>query len=154
MPIELGSFSIGVVTGGLVVGFFDHILAKDRAKHDRNIRDFNLAADKFRADILKELEGFYPDTTVGEPKIEIRLRDSIPRIKTIAEEYRPYISSSREDAYDTALKNYYDYCKIMTSNKCAAFDMYPSMRKPGEKSPRELFNEHVDALLSFAKKKR
>jgi hypothetical protein len=153
MPIELGSFSVGVVTGGLIVRFFDHILAKDRAKSERKIRDFNEAADKFRSSILRELEGFYPDTTVSDPKIEIRLRDSIPRIKTIAEEFRPYIFPLNEDVYNTALTNYYDYCKVITRDKCAMFDTYPGMHKPGEKHPKEIFRNNVDVLLSFAKNK-
>lgn len=151
--IQIICFFSGSVTGGIIVGLFNFILNRYRDKTEREIKSFNKAADNFRSSILRELEGFYPDITVSDPKIEIRLRESIPRIKTIAEEFRPYIHPLSEDSYSAALKNYYDYCKVITRDKCVAFEMYPSMHKPGEKHPKEIFRNNVDVLLSFAKNK-
>jgi hypothetical protein len=44
MPIELGSFSLGTVVGGVIVGFVNHYLTKSRNVEDRKISEFNGAA--------------------------------------------------------------------------------------------------------------
>jgi len=48
MPIELGSFSIGVIAGGIIIGFANHFLSKSRNREDRTIAEFNKAATTFR----------------------------------------------------------------------------------------------------------
>lgn len=60
MSIEVGSFSLGLVAGGIVVGIANHYLAKSRTEEDRIIKGFNDAATKFRSSIINELIGLYP----------------------------------------------------------------------------------------------
>lgn len=47
MPIELGSFSVGAIAGGALIGVANHFLSKSRNREDREITDFNEAATAF-----------------------------------------------------------------------------------------------------------
>lgn len=52
MPVEFGSFSVGFVAGGAVVGVINHFLAKSRDIESRTAKDFNETAD-IMADVLR-----------------------------------------------------------------------------------------------------
>ena|SRR3990172_498948 len=68
MPIEIGSFSLGVVVGGIAVGIINHFLAKSRDAQDRIAKDFNAVADVLDEILTKERDSprassnidFYP----------------------------------------------------------------------------------------------
>lgn len=48
MPIELGSLSVGVVAGAIIVGLANHFLSKSRNREDRTTVEFNTAVAAFR----------------------------------------------------------------------------------------------------------
>jgi hypothetical protein len=60
MPLELGSFSLGAVAGGVAVGFFNHYLAKSRDEENRTAKDFNEIADPLS--VILENERDAPST--------------------------------------------------------------------------------------------
>jgi hypothetical protein len=70
MPIELGSFSIGAVAGGLVVNFANHILAGVRSASDRKTKEFNQAAAEFRLAFIDGVR-LIGDSTVATDFVEI-----------------------------------------------------------------------------------
>ena len=64
MPIEIGSFSLGVVAGGIAVGIVNHYLAKSRVIEDRAAKDFNAAADILAVTLTKEMESPNPHSNI------------------------------------------------------------------------------------------
>jgi hypothetical protein len=80
-----------------------------------------------------------------------RFSKSIIEIENAAAEFR--FSVARKGAFDTAIKEYCEYCKQITWIQCAGWSMYPTMRKEGEISPRDKFDHLVKNLLSFAEEK-
>lgn len=110
------------------------------------------AAIKFRSKFFTELEGLYPVTHYWDQGTFPRLYASITKIESAATEFRYYVP--RKAAFDTAVKEYCEYCKNTTWNEVSAYAIYKnSMYKPGDKGPREKFQHIVESLLSFAKEK-
>lgn len=62
MPIEIGSFSLGVVAGGLAVGIINHFLAKSRDIEGRAAKDFNAVADVLAEFLTKERDSLNPNS--------------------------------------------------------------------------------------------
>lgn len=105
MPIELGSFSLGSVAGGIVGTIATHYLTKSRNTEERKIKEFNQAADTFRSTILAELEGLYPNPTNWPSQkmmIDKILRDKLPKLQIAVAEFKPFLSTSRQVAFEEA----------------------------------------------------
>lgn len=149
--IIISSISFGAVIGYVFRLFIEHQLSKRREAENRNAIKFNEAASKFRSTIIRELEGLYPATQYWDRNIFSRFRESITKVESAVAEFSHFLPNTSKGSLAKALKNYSDHCNSMTWESCAAFNMYPSMRKPGEKGPREVFQLNIDALLSFAK---
>jgi len=145
------TFGAGAIVGALTMKIIDHFLAKSRTEEDRTIKEFNHAATMFRSKILTELEGLYPITQVWSRTDYSRFTQTIPKIHTIAQEFRFHMK--RKNEFDAAVNKYCNHCKQITWEQCAAWTMYPTMRKEGEISPRDKFDHLVKALLSFAEEK-
>jgi hypothetical protein len=64
MPIEIGSFSLGVVTGGIVVGIINHFLAKSRDMEERAAKDFNAMADVLAEILSRERDSPSPHSNI------------------------------------------------------------------------------------------
>lgn len=148
MPIELGSFSLGTVAGGVMVGFFNHFMTKSRNTEDRKIREYNDAATKFRGFIIGELSGFHPINQHWVKTDFCRLHESIPKIKSAAADFAFFVENKGK--FENAVKEYDEYCRKITWNEYEAWERYPTMRKEGEISPRDKFDHIVKNLLSFA----
>jgi hypothetical protein len=112
---------------------------------------FRSAAATFRSKVLSELEGLYPVTQHWDMNVFPRFYQSIIKIESAAAEFRFFIT--RKGLFDLAVKEYCDYCKQISWDKCAGWSMYPTMRKPGEISPRDKFAQYVQKLLSFTEEK-
>ncbi len=135
------------ICGALIMALIGYRLALNVQKRNA----FNSAALIFRNKILTELEGLYPVTHFWDQSEFHGFRQSIPKIQSAAAEFRFYLT--HKDKFDNAVKEYNSYCNEITWEKCVGYDMYPSMRKPGDKGPIEKFKHIVEELLSYAKEK-
>ena len=152
MPISINTaitFGLGSIAGYFCRILLEHWLAKSRTKEERKVREFNEAANKFRSRILVELEGLYPVTQHWDTNTFHRFKQSITKIESAGAEFRYFIRDS--DEFDDAVNKYCKICREITSDRCAAWAMYPTMREEGEIGPREEFANCVEILLSFAK---
>lgn len=138
-------FGLGSIIGYFSRIFVEHMLVKSRAKEGRKIE----AAQRFRSRIFTELEGLYPVTQYWDKGVFYRFPQSIAKIESAAVEFRLFIR--RKAHFDAAVKRYCKCCNEITWDRCAAWSMYPSMRKEGEIDPKDKFTRCVEALLSFAK---
>jgi len=64
MPIEIGSFSVGFVVGGAIVGTINHFLAKSRDIENRTIQQFNEAADDLAKILTDERSSPNPNRNI------------------------------------------------------------------------------------------
>ncbi len=154
MPVTIDNvvvFSLGGIAGYLVRTLIDHFLAKIRTREDREAKKFDDAVVIFRSKVLAELEGIYPVTQIWQPEIYPRFRSSINKVETAAAEFRYFVKRKAE--FDTAVKEYHEYCSKVTFEGVSAWFMYTSTRTPGDIGPIETFKNIVDHLLSFAKEK-
>lgn len=154
MPITLDNvvvFSLGGIVGYLTHTLVVHFLAKGRATEDREAKRFDEAVTTFRRAVLAELEGIYPVTHVWDRNVYPRFRQSIPKVETAAAEFRQFIK--RKSEFDTAAKEYRDYCWTVTFEEVSAWHNYPSMRKPEDIGPPETFRNVVEHLLSFTERR-
>jgi hypothetical protein len=143
-----GLWFLGVV-GALTLALIVAPLAV-AIKRKRKTR-FRQAAATFKSRVLAELEGLYPVTQYWDMQTFPRFSQSIIEIESAAAGFIFYVTRKR--AFDSAVKEYCDHCKEISWKQCAAWDMYPSMRKEGEISPRKKFDHLVKNLLSFAEGK-
>jgi hypothetical protein len=154
MPITIDTivtFSLGGTLGFLAGAIVVHFLAKSRAAEDREAKRFDEAATIFRRALLTELEGIYPVTSAWDSSVNPRFRQSIPKIESAAAAFRYFVKSKTE--FDTAIKEYRDYCSKVTFEGVAAWQRYTAMREPGDIGPVEKFKNVIEHLLSFVERK-
>ena len=145
--IDLVINNFDKIIGGILVAVFGGYITYRIYLKTR----INQAAATFRSRVLAELKGLYPVTQYWDTQTFPRFSQSITEIESAAAEFRFYVT--RKSALDAAVKEYSNHCKKTSWNECAAWDMYPTMRKEGEISPREKFDHLVKDLLSFAEEK-
>lgn len=102
---------------------------------------------KFRNKVISELEGLYPITLHWDANTFSHLYSSLSKIECAAAEFRFFVKS--KDDFDTAIKNYNEYCRKTTYEEVSADTIFSSMRKEGEIGKREQFKNIVEHLISF-----
>lgn len=149
MPIELGSFSLGSVAGGIVGVIAGHYLTKSRNTEDREIKGSNDAAAKFRAAIITELTGLYPIPIDWPDDIGSRLNATSPKIQAAVEEFKPFVTDGT--AFNEAWLQYYTHYKHTIPK---AFNLANKIYENEKiQSVRDEFKHNIENLLSFAKEK-
>lgn len=102
MPIELGSFSLGAVAGGAIVGGINHLLTRIRDKENRTVKDFNEAANILAVTLTKERD--MPNTNENIDFFAFRRvlsEKDLKRFNALVEEYESAKENS-EIKYDDA----------------------------------------------------
>lgn len=132
----------GTILGAALVAYFGYRTYKKTR--------FNQAAAAFRSRVLTELKGIYPVTQHLDAVTFQRFSKSIIEIESAAAEFRFYIV--RKGTFDTAIKEYCDYCKQITKGDYTNSIFWPGTIKDGI-SPQVRFEHIVNNLLSFAKDK-
>lgn len=143
----------GVIAVALpAVLFVIFILWRVRRKQQSAHAHAARASREFRSKVLGELHGLYPiPRCLGKDSFD-RFTESLPAIKSAAAEFRHFLPSERRKSFDNALSMYCEHCSKITWESCATFNIVPEMKKPEDEGPKEIFRQHVNALLSFTDK--
>ena len=136
-----------IIAGSILMATFIGYAYRRKSIHEEAAR----AAVVFNDKILTELEGLYPIPRHLDINIFDRFIGSIPVIKSAAAEFRPFVPARNRTSFDEALQNYCSHCSKITWESCTAFNIIPGLRKPEDEGPKEIFRQHVNALLSFTK---
>ena len=137
-------FSSGAVLGYLIKALIDHYLSKSRATEERQINDFNEAADSFREafiPVLKELETDQTDRLI--------LKQFFDQHDEARRRFENFLNGSKLQSFRKAREQYRDHCKERT--EVSPYEMfateitdpsrlhdhshYAEVREPGIKGP-------------------
>ena len=151
MPIEPGSLSLGVVAGGLIVGFANHFLSKSRSIEAIRITEFNRGASVFRAAFVDIMYSHRQNSEMGS---ELIAKIITPEILLAHEKakilFEPFLNKSDLQGFNVAWENY-------MNSKYSYYTQAPSSHLEGHSNDRKDFSKyclnHIDALLSYAKPK-
>lgn len=152
MPIEINTviiFSAGGVIGFLVRTFIDHFLAKSRDKESIAIKEFNIAAEKFRNVFYTELEGLYP-TPINWDKYNINinafLHSKFTKLDRAVDEFRRYLPEGERTAFTNTWVAYY------SANGDERYECYDRYTAFGSNPTyKENFKKNVEQLLKYAR---
>jgi len=154
MPIELGSFSLGTVVGGVVVGFFNHFLTKSRNTEDRKIKEFNDMSAKFRDAFKSELLSL--NTALTKDYIDAcdLLQAAFEKHRFAVFDFRLFLKGKRQEEFDQAWRNYYCYDGNQ-SVKLEFLLKYSGKGYGGEeaRNRRAAAIANIEKLLEFAEHK-
>ena len=143
MPIELGSLSIGIVVGGIIIGFANHFLSKSRNKEMGRIAVYNKAATDFREAFLPEATFLKHNANIGglgsSNDLKEILRDGYLRHLKAFEIFKTYLTPKKRIAIE---KKWEEYCN---------FAQYSD--KANEVELKKLALKHIEAILKFTEHK-
>jgi hypothetical protein len=108
------------------------------------------AARSFREGVIDELKEFYPPPGNCLMGFEGKLDAAMARVEILVKKLGYYVPRRKRRGYDSAWKDLKIHCLEITSDKCSAYTMFPSMRRDDEKNPKEVFYEKVENLLKQA----
>lgn len=135
MAIEIGSFSLGFIAGGIIVGFFNHLLAKSRDGEKMKNEQFNKSADNLYEILIKEKNNPSPRSNIDFSMFrrELNSRQRI-RFDKCVDDYRIAIKKSKIDY---------------------PWDVDDSLQRISSGFYRDpsLITESIDRILSFTKRK-
>ena len=156
MPIELGSFSLGVIAGGIVIGITNHYLSKSRTKEERKVTEFNNAAAIFRDVFLPETTYLKHHANIGGLGSSHNLHETLSvgylrQLKAL-EIFKIYLSSKDKKGID---KTWQKYCKHPDDPNVLYFEQYSTknVSKEREEELKALALERIEKILKFAKHK-
>jgi len=150
MPIELGSFSFGLVAGGAVVGVANHFLTKSRDKESRAIKEFNEASKSLRDAFNSELATLRNPSSDNPIDPYDLLYAAFEKHRGAVNAFRRFLKGISQREFDRAWHNYYAYDDT-------GIDTYEHLVKYGpgweSKPPRECREAaimNIEKLLEFA----
>lgn len=151
MPIELGSFSFGAVSGGAVGALISHYLTKSRNIEDRKIKTFNDASAKFRDAFKSELLALNTSLTINYIDAHDLLQSAFEKHRLAVFDFRPFLHGKRLAGFDQAWRNYYGFdgnqnVKVEFLAKYSG-DGYGGEEK---RRRRSLAVTNIEKLLEFA----
>ena len=146
MPIELGSFSLGAIVGGIVVGVCNHFLAKSRIEEDRSIKEFNEAARKYRevfSVLITQLNTRSPGTSPNASKI---IGQAYPEHLAATDEFRNHLSAKDIPTFSKAWEEY------DAGRKNGEYsDRYKDSKSTNPVLPHMVALQRIEKLIEFAK---
>lgn len=119
----------------------------------QHISRYHTAAVTFRNTIHVSLKGIYPaiELHLSSDEINAQILQSIPNIQLAVNEFSTFVPFHRKSGFNNAAQNYYKTARNTDWNIQHANQMFPSMKKNGCLSPKEIFIHAVKELLSYAK---
>jgi hypothetical protein len=156
MPIEFGSFSLGAIAGGIVIGIANHYLSKSRNKEQREINEFNNAAAIFRDVFLPETAFLKYHANIGglgssNNLHEILSSGYLRQLKAF-ETFKPYLSPVNRIGIDKAWQ---EYCRHPDNQETLYFKQYSTknVSRDREAELKNIALERIEKILEFAKNK-
>lgn len=139
MPTEIYAALLGVFIGGFVSYYFSvKLISKQQGI---------IASANFRASfsyVISQMAISQNDSSID---IRALLNTTFNDLASAIEIYRPYIPSKERLSYQEAWERYY-----MPDGKVSFANYYIAIEENGERrDPYALFNQRVNAILSFAK---
>ena len=101
------------------------------------------AANNFRLSIHYILSGLYPEPANWPKDIGVYLRDRLPAMQEVVEEFRFLVPQERIPTYNKDWHNYCQFCNEITDDKCAAAELNPS----DASDPKQVFHTLVSNIL-------
>lgn len=143
MPIEFGSFSLGAIAGGIIIGVANHFLSKSRSEEYRKIGEFNKAADKFRDTFIVQLNVLESDVNSGSGDTsDIGGYLNSRYVATHLNAFRTFkysLSDKERIAIDRAWEKYCDFKQYSDKNN--------------QKEMKKLALKNLEEILKFAEHK-
>ena len=161
MPIELGSFSLGAIAGGIVIGIANHYLSKSRNKEEREITEFNKAAAIFRDVFLPETTYLKHHANIGglgnSNRFHEMLRTAYLRQLKALEIFKDYLSVADRESIYCAWDEYCHPKGVPTDEnekRDFRFNDYMSIEeREGTDKAKEVALQKIEEILRFAKHK-
>jgi len=159
MPIEFGSFSLGAIAGGIVIGIANHFLSKSRNKEDRTIAEFNKAAKDFRDAFLPEVTFLKHNANIGglgssNDLFEILQFAYVHRHLKALDVFKTYLTANDRIAVDKAWK---EYCYHSDNQNILFLEQYSwkvaNKGKDYEKRLKDVALSRIEKILQFAEPK-
>jgi hypothetical protein len=100
-------------------------------------------ADNFRLSIHSILSGLYPEPANWPKDIDVYLRDRLPAMQEVVEDFRHDIPQERIPAYNKDWHSYCQFCDEITDDKCVAAELNPS----DVPDPKQVFHTLVSNIL-------
>ncbi|PTN11269.1 hypothetical protein [Nitrosomonas aestuarii] len=114
------------------------------------------AIEGFRQTIETELASMYPKHIRWPENINQYLCSRLPEMQYNFEVLRGFIPQDRLLSYNTAWKNYCDFCRNITDEKCAASEQPANERSDAAQlssnnasDPKSEFHKLISDLLAF-----
>ena len=99
MPIEIGSFSIGAVAGGITIKLIDHFLVKSRDREKRKMQ----AKQQFRSVIAQEI------ADIRNRRHKFKDSSHVNVLHTAMIEFHPFLNKKVQRSLTEAWKQYQDH---------------------------------------------
>jgi len=104
---------------------------------------YAIAANNFRLSIHSILSGLYPEPVNWPKDIGVYLRDRLPAMLEVVEDFRYDVPQERIAVYNKNWHSYCQFCNEITDDKCTAAELNPS----DASDPKQVFHILVSNIL-------
>lgn len=106
-----------------------------------------ISSSNCRSSIHSILSGLYPEPTNWPKDVGKYLRDRLPAMQEVIEDFRRDIPQESIPAYNKDWENYCKFCNEITDDICAAADLDSS----NAVNPKQIFHNLVSNILRHIK---
>lgn len=107
----------------------------------------SIDANNFRLSIHSILSGLYPEPSNWPKDIGVYLRNRLPAMQEVVEDFRHDIPQERIPAYNKDWHSYCQFCDEITDDKCVAGEL----NHGNASDPKQVFHALVSNILRHEK---
>jgi hypothetical protein len=100
-------------------------------------------ANNFRLSIHSILSGLYPEPSNWPKDIGVYLRNRLPAMQEVIEDFRYDVPQERIPTYNKDWHSYCQFCDEITDDKCVAAELNPG----NASDPKQVFHTLVSNIL-------